>query len=389
MKLSLTLTVFRLNEDSYNDVDHVILRALLKGQNLSPADQLLLALAWDRVDIARAEIFQDGQDWPMQSLHSAMLDALLLNRVDFVKYYLRMGIDRDSRKNEPGHLSTLYHLIGDKTSQKLEDDQGFTLPEIGIAMEKLMGNAYRCHYTTRSFKHRYDKYKGKSQLKRSASIAGNLHLRLTTTYANKSSSDGLTGPKKREGVPEKDHSSIDSDFRYPFNDLMLWAILTRRHEMAKCMWQHGEEAMAKALTAIRLYKCMSKEAADDYTEVEVSNQLREYANDFRECSFELLSHCYQQDDLMTMRLLTAELPNWGTTHAFPLLLSPTISVSWLILVVKYYWLNYGTESVLVVWQPENSIGRLLTSRKGSRCAGGGGGEQEELVMRKQTCCCII
>lgn len=67
------------------------------------------------------------------------------------------------------------------------------------------------------------------------------------------------------------------DFQYPFNDLMLWAILTRRHHMAKCMWQHGEQGMAKALIAIRLYKYMSKEAADDYTEVEVSNQLREWA----------------------------------------------------------------------------------------------------------------
>lgn len=58
---------------------------------------------------------------------------------------------------------------------------------------------------------------------------------------------------------------------------MLWAVLTRRHEMAKCMWQYGEEAMAKALMAIRLYKYMSKEAADDYTEVEVSDKLRQYA----------------------------------------------------------------------------------------------------------------
>lgn len=51
--------------------------------------------------------------------------------------------------------------------------------------------------------------------------------------------------------------------------------------MAKLFWQYGEEPMAKALTAIRLYKCMSREAAHDYTEVEVSNQLRECANEVR------------------------------------------------------------------------------------------------------------
>lgn len=58
---------------------------------------------------------------------------------------------------------------------------------------------------------------------------------------------------------------------------MLWAVLTRRHEMAKLFWQHGEEPLAKALAAIRLYKCMSRDVAHDYIEMEVSNQLREYA----------------------------------------------------------------------------------------------------------------
>lgn len=35
------------------------------------------------------------------------------------------------------------------------------------------------------------------------------------------------------------------DFKYPFNELLVWAVLTKRQEMALCMWQHGEEAMAK------------------------------------------------------------------------------------------------------------------------------------------------
>lgn len=58
---------------------------------------------------------------------------------------------------------------------------------------------------------------------------------------------------------------------------MLWAVLTCRHEMAKCMWQYGEEALAKALMAICLYKYMSKKAANDYTEMEISYKLRQYA----------------------------------------------------------------------------------------------------------------
>lgn len=50
-----------MGESEKHDVDHAILTALLKGQNLSPSDQLALALAWNRVDIARSDIFVLGQ----------------------------------------------------------------------------------------------------------------------------------------------------------------------------------------------------------------------------------------------------------------------------------------------------------------------------------------
>uniref|UniRef100_A0A183GNI1 LSDAT_euk domain-containing protein n=1 Tax=Heligmosomoides polygyrus TaxID=6339 RepID=A0A183GNI1_HELPZ len=53
------MTVFRLGEQR-QDVDHAILTALLKGQNLSSPEQLQLALAWNRADIARSEIFTMG-----------------------------------------------------------------------------------------------------------------------------------------------------------------------------------------------------------------------------------------------------------------------------------------------------------------------------------------
>uniref|UniRef100_A0A914XWX5 TRPM-like domain-containing protein n=1 Tax=Panagrolaimus superbus TaxID=310955 RepID=A0A914XWX5_9BILA len=135
-----------------------------------------------------------------------------------------------------------------------------------------MGNAFRCHYTTRAFKSRYDKFK-KSKSQNQISRIGSFHLRL-------SKEKNRNKKKKKDrnfSAATASANEGNEDFKYPFNDLMLWAVLTQRHDLAKCLWNHGEEAMAKALVAIRLYKCMSKEAADDYTEVEVSNQLREYA----------------------------------------------------------------------------------------------------------------
>jgi transient receptor potential cation channel subfamily M protein 3 len=64
------ITIYRLGEDNQQDIDHAILTALLKGQKLSAPDQLDLALAWNRVDIARTEIFVLGQEWPPGALHA-------------------------------------------------------------------------------------------------------------------------------------------------------------------------------------------------------------------------------------------------------------------------------------------------------------------------------
>lgn len=40
------------------------------GANASAPDQLSLALAWNRVDIARSQIFIYGQQWPVQYTYS-------------------------------------------------------------------------------------------------------------------------------------------------------------------------------------------------------------------------------------------------------------------------------------------------------------------------------
>ena len=50
--------------------------------------------------------------------------------------------------------------------------------------------------------------------------------------------------------------------------------------MALLMWQHGEEALAKALVAAKLYKAMAHEAAEDDLEAEIYEELRSYGKEF-------------------------------------------------------------------------------------------------------------
>lgn len=60
----------------------------------------------------------------------------------------------------------------------------------------------------------------------------------------------------------------------------MWAVLTKRHQMALLMWTHGEEALAKALAACKLYKAMAHEAAEDDLETEIYEELRNCGKEF-------------------------------------------------------------------------------------------------------------
>uniref|UniRef100_A0A8L8KAX7 LSDAT_euk domain-containing protein n=1 Tax=Heligmosomoides polygyrus TaxID=6339 RepID=A0A8L8KAX7_HELPZ len=361
------MTVFRLGEKGGQDVDHAILSALLKGQNLSPADQLALALAWSRVDIARSDIFTSGQDWPQAALHSAMMEALINDRVDFVRLLLENGVNmqrfltigrlEELYNTDKGPPNTLYYIVRDVV--KVRQGYRYKLPHIGLVVEKLMGNAYKSSYTTSEFRSKYSAFMKKFRV-RDASGRGYGGKTCPTGGGSGGRSRGGSGPIA-EGVAaasgsralsnhilwrsafRRDNpmvmrqtnigdsreccSELDDDlsntggsdnprlkeyeFRYPFSELLLWAVLTKRQEMAMCLWQHGEEALAKALVACRLYKSLATEAAEDYLEVEICDELKKYAEEFRVLSLELLEHCYHQDDAQTLQLLTYELSNWG------------------------------------------------------------------------------
>lgn len=85
--------------------------ALFKSKQLSPAEQLSLSLIWNRVDIARSEIFIYGQKWPPGALEQAMMQALQHDRIDFVKLLLENGVSMRKFLSIP-RLEELYNTVG-------------------------------------------------------------------------------------------------------------------------------------------------------------------------------------------------------------------------------------------------------------------------------------
>ncbi|XP_064619053.1 transient receptor potential cation channel subfamily M member 3-like isoform X3 [Lineus longissimus] len=309
------ITVFRMGEGPCQDIDLAILTALLKGQNASAPDQLSLALTWNRVDIARSHIFVYGQEWAEGSLEQAMMDALIHDRVDFVKLLLENGVSMQDFLTIPrleelyntkcGPSNTLRYLVRD-VKKNMPQDYRYTLTDIGLVVEHLMGGAYRASYCRRKFKTLYN-----AVMKRSASQVQ------TSGFFN--------GHHIANIVPDVplpvDRVNYHDIFYYPFHDLMVWSVLMKRQGMALFMWQHGEEALSKALIACKLYKAMAREASEDDLEIELYDELKGYAKDFQSLAMDLLEHCYKQDDDVTQQLLTYELKYWSDQTCLSLAVS--------------------------------------------------------------------
>uniref|UniRef100_A0A8C1LWK1 Transient receptor potential cation channel, subfamily M, member 1a n=1 Tax=Cyprinus carpio TaxID=7962 RepID=A0A8C1LWK1_CYPCA len=378
MKKRELITVFRTASEGQQDIEMAILTALLKGTNASAQDQLSLALAWNRVDIAHSQIFVHGQHWPsagslptssttqqdkpkspistraskgkparakkgkgakskpepeetdprklellnwVNSLEQAMMDALVLDRVDFVKLLIENGVNihhfltiprlEELYNTKLGPTNTLHFVVRDVKKGNLPPDYQITLIDIGLVLEYLMGGAYRCHYTRKSFRTLYNNLYG---LKRPKA------LKLLGME------DDDPRPKGKKKMKKKKEEEIDIDvddpevsrFQYPFHELMVWAVLMKRQKMALFLWQRGEEAMAKALVACKLYKAMAHESSRSELVDDISQDLDNNSKEFGQLAYELLDQSYKHDEQVAMKLLTYELKNWSNSTCLKL-----------------------------------------------------------------------
>uniref|UniRef100_A0A673Z2H3 non-specific serine/threonine protein kinase n=1 Tax=Salmo trutta TaxID=8032 RepID=A0A673Z2H3_SALTR len=357
MKSKELITVFHIGSEDHQDIDVAILRALLKGTNESAFDQLVLTLAWDRVDIAKNHVFVYGQQLLVGSLEQAMLDALVMDRVEFVKLLIENGVSMHrfltitrleelyNTKQSPTN-PTLFNLVRDVKQGNLPPNYKMTLIDIGLVIEYLMGGTYRCNYTRKRFRIIYNNLHGNSRVRRSGrhSAGPGSHLRksqesfsiqadkkektrhdhfIKTAQPYKPKLESATDQSKKKAKEE----IVDIDdpetrrFPYPFNELLMWAVLMNRQKMSLFFWQHGEESMAKALVACKLCRSMGYEAKKSDVVDDTSQELKDYSNEFGTLAVDLLEQSFRQDETMAMKLLTYELKNWSNSTCLKLAVS--------------------------------------------------------------------
>ena len=65
-------------------------------------------------------------------------------------------------------------------------------------------------------------------------------------------------------------------FKNPYNELLVWAVLMKRHRMAMFVCQRGEETLAMALVAAKLNKSLAREAELDDLDSAISDEYKRY-----------------------------------------------------------------------------------------------------------------
>uniref|UniRef100_A0A8C7YRL0 non-specific serine/threonine protein kinase n=1 Tax=Oryzias sinensis TaxID=183150 RepID=A0A8C7YRL0_9TELE len=273
-----------------------------------PAEQLNMALAWDQADIAQKDILVYGQHWPVGSLEKAMLDALVLDRVSFVKMLIDNGmtmshfltVERlEDLYNTPlGQTQRfLQHLVEDAKQTSLPAGYRLSLIDVGLVIEYLIGGAYRSSYTRKHFRAAYSRMLGlKSNSRRNGSRQDLQFFRTAQPYKRK-----------------VDSSLGDASLQvlFNFNDLFVWAVLQQRQQMALFLWQHGEEALARAIVGCKLYRSMAFEARLSSMYDNIAEKFKADSLEFGKLAVDVLDCAFRQNGQMAMKLLTSEMEAWS------------------------------------------------------------------------------
>uniref|UniRef100_A0A8B9ZZE3 Transient receptor potential cation channel subfamily M member 2 n=1 Tax=Anas zonorhyncha TaxID=75864 RepID=A0A8B9ZZE3_9AVES len=306
------LTIFREGKYGQQDVDVAILQALFKAsQNQDHFGrenwdhQLKLAVAWNRVDIARSEIFTDDHEWKPTDLHPVMAAALISNKPEFVKLFLEQGV----RLKEFVTWDTLIYLYNNMASsclfhsklqkvllEETENTAGSKMPRIQLhhvsqVLRELLGH---------STQPLYPKPKHVERPRLSIPVP---HIKLNVHGSS------LRSLYKRSSG--RVAFSMD-----PVRDLLIWAVVQNRQELAEIIWAQSQDCMVAALACSKILKELAKEEEDTDTTDEMLALAEQYENK----AIGVFTDCYRKDEERAQKLLIRVSEAWGKTTCLQLAL---------------------------------------------------------------------
>uniref|UniRef100_A0A8C5KI27 Transient receptor potential cation channel, subfamily M, member 4 n=1 Tax=Jaculus jaculus TaxID=51337 RepID=A0A8C5KI27_JACJA len=290
------LTVYS-SEDGSEEFETIVLRALVNACGSSEAsaylDELRLAVAWNRVDIAQSELFRGDIQWRSFHLEASLMDALLNDRPEFVRLLISHGLSLGHFLT-PMRLAQLYsavpsnslirslldqasHGAGTKASPPKDAATELRPPNVGQVLRTLLGETCAPRYPAMDTRDPHP----------IQDCRENAHL-LKDWASLQTSPDAGIG-------------------QAPWSDLLIWALLLNRAQMAMYFWEKSSNSVASALGACLLLRVMARLE----WEAEEAARRKDLAAKFESMAVDLFGECYHNNEDRAARLLLRRCPLWG------------------------------------------------------------------------------
>ncbi|XP_076008094.1 transient receptor potential cation channel subfamily M member 4-like [Genypterus blacodes] len=307
------ITIYHGEQEAPDDFDTVLLKTLVGASKqrvsctASPyTEELKLAVTWNRVDIAKRELFNGDIPWRHKDLVDSMTDALVNDKPQFVRLFTENGLNILDYLDY-SRLESLYRSVADGTlvyqllQRRLVERLGvsavpanqdaetkvaagvthvgpseeITLFEVSTVLELLMGDVCQPFYY---------------------GVLG-LEQISSKRRALKRVSKLLRG----DCLYRKERCL------FPWASLFIWAVLQNRSEMAVYFWEMAGETVLSALSGCKILRELSK--LEGETETKLS--MKELAQRFENLAHDMFSSCYQSNESRSFTLLIRKSPVWG------------------------------------------------------------------------------
>ncbi|KAL7870048.1 hypothetical protein AOLI_G00140360 [Acnodon oligacanthus] len=300
------ISIYHGEQEGPDDFDTVLLKALVRASKLRSVDsspsteELKLALTWNRVDIARSELFTGDIQWKSEDLEGFMTDALVNDKPQFVRLFTENGLNILDYLTL-GRLEELYRSISDSCltytllQRRLTERQG----AVTISTDVLNDAARQAKALTL--------YEVSQLLE---DLLGDV---CEPFYRDSLGLEGITSKrksiKKLTKILYEDRGYRKRRCPYPWASLLIWAVLQNHGEMAVYFWEMMTESVLSALSACKLLRELCK--LESETETKLS--MKELAQRFENLAHDVFSKCYQSSESRSFVLLKKKSAMWGGT----------------------------------------------------------------------------
>ncbi|KAJ7989985.1 hypothetical protein DPEC_G00310160 [Dallia pectoralis] len=344
------MTVFNLEQESPDDFDTVLLKTLVRASKRVSSDaseytdELKLAVAWNRVDIAKSELFNGDIQWTDKDLEDSMMDALINDKPLFVRLFNENGLNiLDFLTYQ--RLEELYRSMSDDTvAYKLL--QGCLSDRIKLANHKEVGPEFPSDKETSL------KFSESTKSRHSAKDSVKELCLFEVSHLLQDILGDVCQPFYYEPLKLEDGISTRAAIKqvnkllvlkkcpyrelpckYPWASLFIWAVLQNRSEMAVYFWEMAGESVLGALSACKILIELSK--LESETETKLS--MKELAQKFENLANDVFSECYQSNESRACSILIRQSPVWGEATCLQMATAAD---------ARYFFSHDGVQSLL-------------------------------------------